>query len=76
MLLKVFLQTGQDFEVAEGAVLNVVIDLLHGTLGLLGGLVGSLFLCALGRGFLLFLNLRQGEDDLLAVLVELKHAEL
>ena len=74
LLLKVFLQTSQDFEVTEGAVLNVVIDLLHSTLGLLGGLVGGLFLCALD--FLLFLYLRQGENDLLAFLVELKDLEL
>ena len=48
LLLKVFLQASEDFEVAEGAVLNVVIDFLHSTLGLLGCLFGGLFLCALG----------------------------
>lgn len=49
LLLKVFLQASEDFEVAEGAVLNVVIDFFHSALGLLGGLFGCLFLYALGR---------------------------
>ena len=42
LLFKVFLQSGQDFEVAEGAVLNVVIDFLHSTLGLFGCLFSGI----------------------------------
>ena len=68
LLLKVFLQAGKHFEVAEGAVFNVFIDFLHSTLGLLGCLFGGLLFCALG--FLLFLYFWQGKDDLLAFLVE------